>query len=552
MQITTGRKELRKISVPSHLQKAIADWVLQGTGNAVVNAGPGSGKSTLLEHITALILEQDPNAEIIDCMYNRHIAEEAIKRGMPAKTTHQMGLTSVIDSMKNRGRKAPENFVDKDKVNNILVDLVQQTWDEEKWLIGPVADIVSKLKNTLAPTDNQTIEKICERYGIETNGSLARMCDLAREALRISNDQADWVIDFDDMIYLPVKKNLPVKQYKYLLFDELQDANRVQLKFAIRSLAPGGRFIGVGDRFQSIYGFRGADPESMDRAKEAFSAIELPLSITYRCAKSHVRLLNQLFPNQPLEAFEGNKEGAIEFCSEDALIGRVQEGDLVLCRVNAALVKPCFALIRQGIKAIIRGRDIGKSLINLIEKFEVRSNGVPHLIELLKDYERIEVEKLMKAKKGSQAESLQDKVETIIAISDGCYNIGQIKIKINEVFSDKKVGVVFSTIHRAKGDEAENVSILRPDLLPHPMGCDQDWSYQQELNIIWVALSRSKNIMTFVGGLPKLPSILEEDEVVDEREEIKNKLEAKKAELAEVNQMIKEAQDVVDLLEQMD
>lgn len=514
--ISTEKKELRRIKFPSQYQLDITNWVLNGSGNAIINAGPGSGKTTLLEHLCSIILEKDPQIEMVVCMYNRHIQEAAAERGMPALTTHQMGLAAIKSWLGSQGKRIPSNFIDGDKVKKIVMDLITLTWDQEKWMIGPVCDIVSKLKNTLAPTDNDTIEKICSRFGIETNGSFLRMAELAREALRISNQNLS-TIDFDDMLYLAVKLNIPVKQYKWILFDELQDANKVQLKFTIKSLAPGGRFLGVGDRFQSIYGFRGADPESMDRAKEAFEATELPLSITYRCAKSHVRLLNKMFPDQPLEAFEGNQEGVIDFCSLETLVGKVQDGDLVLSRVNAAMVKPCFALIKQGIKAIIRGRDIGTGLINLIEKFQDKTNSVGYLIELLEDYRDKEVNKLLASNKGNQAEIIQDRVDTIVAISEGCYTIQEIIVKIKEVFSDKKMGVVFSTVHRAKGDESNNVFILRPDLMPHPMA-KAEWEVAQEKNVLWVALSRARHTMTFIGSLPSLPEPEEPIEIMSKEE----------------------------------
>ncbi len=46
----------------------------------------------------------------------------------------------------------------------------------------------------------------------------------------------------------------------------------------------------VGDKFQSVYGFRGADFQAMDNVRSTFKCESLPLSVTYRCAKNIVKL----------------------------------------------------------------------------------------------------------------------------------------------------------------------------------------------------------------------------------------------------------------------
>jgi superfamily I DNA/RNA helicase len=59
--------------------------------------------------------------------------------------------------------------------------------------------------------------------------------------------------------------------------------------------------------------------------------------------------------------------------------------------------------------------------------------------------------------------------------------------------------VWLSTIHRAKGDEAERVYILRPDLLPHPRARTPQ-QQEQEQNLRYVAFTRAKEALSFVGG----------------------------------------------------
>ena len=106
---------------------------------------------------------------------------------------------------------------------------------------------------------------------------------------------------------------------------------------------------------------------------------------------------------------------------------------------------------------------------------------------------------MIAANKNTQAQALEDKVETILALADGCDDIGCLEDKIKLIFSEKAEGVVFSSIHRAKGLEAQRVYILHPELLPHPMA-KADWEKEQEKNIEYVAITRTLDQLIYVRG----------------------------------------------------
>ena len=92
---------------------------------------------------------------------------------------------------------------------------------------------------------------------------------------------------------------------------------------------------------------------------------------------------------------------------------------------------------------------------------------------------------------------LEDKIDTIVAISDGCQNVQEVTNKISTTFSDDVEGVIFSSIHKAKGLEAKNIYLLRPELLPHPMA-KQPWEWQQEKNLSYVAMTRTLEKFSYV------------------------------------------------------
>ena len=208
-----------------------------------------------------------------------------------------------------------------------------------------------------------------------------------------------------------------------------------------------------------------------------------------------VDLVTETFPDIPLEYPDWAIDGEVQNIDEKTASNEYGESDMVLCRVNAPLVKPCFTLIREGKKATIRGRDIGKNLANLVKK--MKADNIHDLMTRLRDYRLRETSKLMDADKFGQAMVLEDKVDTVIAISDGCREVIDITNKIQTTFSDKVEGVIFSSIHKAKGLEAKNIYLLRPDLLPHPMA-RQPWEMQQEKNLQYVSYTRTLEKLSIV------------------------------------------------------
>jgi superfamily I DNA/RNA helicase len=70
---------------------------------------------------------------------------------------------------------------------------------------------------------------------------------------------------------------------------------------------------------------------------------------------------------------------------------------------------------------------------------------------------------------------------------------------IDNIFSDEKGGTIFSTVHKAKGLESNVVYIIKPDQLPLERKGQKDWEVEQEMNLKYVALTRSKDKLVFVN-----------------------------------------------------
>lgn len=484
-----------KSFTPSKYQEAIFEFVKSGEGHGVVGAVAGSGKTTT---IVEALKFTSPDDKVAFVAFNRHIAKELGKRApehVHVSTLHSLGygnIRSALDKIKVEPRKLWH------VIANVAEEVVEDygTFDILQANGQSISHLVSLCKATLREPTPENLEWIADRWSIETNGSTEIVHHLIKLVYEKSIEQTE-TIDYDDMIFFSATSIVPCEKFDFLFVDECQDLNKAQIAMALKSIADGGRIVAVGDAFQSIYGFRGADVDAIPNIIEALGATVLPLSISYRCPKSHVELAQRLVPH--IEAADWAKEGTVESISDYKFLDKVQTGDLVLCRCNAPLIEPAFSLIRRGIKAVILGRDIGKSLMNLVKKVQKRRRvySLADSLDALMEYGNQEVRKLNRLGKSMRAQSLRDRVETILALSDGCSTVAQLERKINQVFSDDAEGVTFSSVHKTKGGEADRVFILRPDLMPHPKA-KAAWERQQERNIEYVALTRSKSELYFV------------------------------------------------------
>jgi len=84
-----------------------------------------------------------------------------------------------------------------------------------------------------------------------------------------------------------------------------------------------------------------------------------------------------------------------------------------------------------------------------------------------------------------------------VVLAEECENTDQLINKIETIFSDSEAAVTFSTVHRAKGLEADSIYILKPSLIPSPYAKTEK-QLKQERNLGYISVTRSKDILTFV------------------------------------------------------
>ncbi|MFK0730814.1 MAG: UvrD-helicase domain-containing protein, partial [Gloeotrichia echinulata HAB0833] len=510
--------------VPSKYQLAIVDWILRGKGNGCCNAVAGSGKSSTLK-IVAKTLEESglKPSEIKICVFGKLNSQDLIKKfGLAWKesisTLHSAGFSLV---KKELGiRSSYDIDVSGQKYKRIAQDLdliakrgnpVGRLRGEE--IIGNDNDfltLIDLVRLTNQQPTQETIIAIAHHHEIENVWQPDLIARWIAYCLQIGEEKAikKECLDFTDQIWLPVKWKLGeakwFKPYKFVLVDECQDLNAAQLELALILAGSTGRILAVGDPRQAIMGFAGADDESYQNIVRRTKAVELPLSICYRCPRSHIELVKSIYPQIPIEPSPSAAAGTIHQINNDEVEKLVKNGDMVIGRKTAPLVTLCIKLISRGIKATVKGRDIGESLKkDLDEIAKLPGYSFQFFNETVSNYHQIKAQQYQGLDNEEQMlENLKDKLQAITIIYQSqpqARGIEDLKLYIDSLFSDENSPITLSTCHRAKGLEGDRIFIYKPEDMPMKWKNQQDWQLKQEENLLYVALTRSKSELFIVG-----------------------------------------------------
>jgi superfamily I DNA/RNA helicase len=104
--------------------------------------------------------------------------------------------------------------------------------------------------------------------------------------------------------------------------------------------------------------------------------------------------------------------------------------------------------------------------------------------------------------------ALDDRCECLRVLAAGSQSMQDLEQQIVGLFAEANPGeapkqfVTFGSIHKSKGLEANRVWILRSDLIPHPMA-KQPWEVDAEKRICYVAVTRARSELKFVGQIPR-------------------------------------------------
>lgn len=482
---------------PTPEQKRIFHFLKNRKENLLISALAGCGKTTTVVHGLKILPKESKK---IYMAFNKHIQSE-LKEKLPddvyCYTFHGLG-TSMLkrtygDSIKFDEFKVDNIIKKKSKKWNLDNEFNEKS-DIFEYL-KQIKTFVNLCRQTVT-IDKKYLPHLSNKYdiGLDDPKDHKRVFSVLEEIL---NDRKTY--DFTDMVFLPAIDN-KIWSFKYdiVVVDECQDLNTAQ-QFLLKKILKKdkitkkttGRLIGVGDYFQSIYGFTGVSDKSFQFFEKFPNTKKLPLTTTFRCGKEIVKEAQKIVPE--IQAMEDAIDGVVR---NGSVLDEPESGDFVLCRKITPLFKLFFHYLIQGKKAVIKGSDIGISLEKMIEGHKTIAQLKAHYKNVVTNYE-IDLRKrgILNPEEDNGYNIISDNVTALNFMCRLSKDINDLKSKVKKIFSDEEHGIVLSTIHKAKGLEADRVFIARPDFMPLPT--KKAWQHQQELNLKYVAITRAKKELIY-------------------------------------------------------
>lgn len=520
---------------PSPYQEKIFDFVQHGVGNCVIKACAGSGKSTTIVSAMKLVPK---SKKCLFIAFNKSIVEELTRRldgydNCVVKTIHSLGylivrrnLGSDIEIDEYKYRTYLKKHI------NELTSITEGTYMTRQMVedyIDSITMLIDYSRFNIAQSVKE-IEQVAARYDIPVSFD---ECEVALKCLKWGEENYH-TIDYTDMVWLPYELSLKPTglQFDWIFFDEAQDASQMAIELFLRCFKRGTRFASVGDSSQTINLFAGSSPEAFDYMCNYPNTTIFELPVTYRCAKKITEYANNLVPNMKYR--DDAPDGMV---IDNCHINAIKDGDMVLARSKAPLLKLYVKLLRRGINCYIKGQDIGSNLIKILENVDLDELNA----DLKKDgvfvrlYDKLfnDRNKLME-KRGLDMNdatlsmnimNMYDSINALIILSEKYNSKHELIEHIKDIFKDDSKGVCLSTIHKAKGLEAENVYILCHSMMPSKLA-HHDWEKIQERNLQYVAYTRPRNKLGFISEkeIPPSGSMLEPTAILDELKYIENKI----------------------------
>jgi superfamily I DNA/RNA helicase len=276
-------------------------------GPLLILAGAGSGKTRVITMRVAFLIAQGVNPEnILAVTFTNKAANEMRERlaGLIEKeqakkvtmcTFHALCVRILRSAIDKLGYKRNFSIYDEGDQMGLIKKIINRSAAKDEKLEPSTAkNLISKAKNNgwSAPTDEKTlIGTVFARYQVELKQLNA--------------------VDFDDLLLLAVKllsehddvRDRWRARFRYLMIDEFQDTNRLQLDLvSLLGRRPDARpnVCVVGDDDQSIYGWRGAEASNILEFESHFpEPAVIKLEQNYRSTGAILATANSLIKNNP-------------------------------------------------------------------------------------------------------------------------------------------------------------------------------------------------------------------------------------------------------------
>jgi ATP-dependent DNA helicase Rep len=352
--------------------------VLEVEHPLLVLAGAGSGKTRVITHKIAHLIEKRalPARSIIAVTFTNKAAREmrervsrllqgGASRGLVVSTFHTLGMRMLRREAGTLGYKPGFSIFDSQDSLHLVDELLRSR---------PAPFPADSLRNQISSWKNELVlpEQASGLAQSELELAAALLYGEYQRSLRAYN-----AVDFDDLILQPVlalREHDRVREHwqhrvRHLLVDEYQDTNSAQYRLVHLLVGKTTPFTAVGDDDQSIYAWRGANPQNLQRLKDDFPRLKvIKLEQNYRSAGCILKCANQLIANNP-HVFEKRLWSALGYGSPLRVIG-CRDGDHEAERVVSEILHHQFTQgTRHGEYAILyRGNHQSRSFEKVLRE----------------------------------------------------------------------------------------------------------------------------------------------------------------------------------------
>lgn len=476
--------------------------------NLLIEATAGSGKTTTLvnsliymktkypDQVLATDEQKDiynwcvanlpPEGKVGYFSFSKQIQmtlEKRILKGAKAYTFHGYGQSVLT---RRHGYQKLDNKRGANLVSEITGRPLIKSPDRAKWY--SVLKYIEKLKLEYRyPTEENMLyvrEKYADLAEIPLTNGMTEMAIKLMELMRIPNG----CIEFIDMAWLGAQY-IDRPEFDIGFVDECQDLSVLFytiVKKACKNL------VFCGDPNQAIMQFAGAHAHMFDDLRKDIPN-QKPLKITFRCPPNICKLANQIRPTAKMRTNKTTAGPELRM-ARPQLVTELTTGRLpafgtgIICRTNAPLFSTAFILLKNKVPTHMVGTDILNRLEWMAKSIKV--NTIQEFLAKLDSYE----DKLEDVSETARI-ILQDQADCLRLVASECSHVSEIIPAIKELFETTNTASVhLSSVHRAKGLEWPTVAILNPPI-PHPRGLEDPIQREQEYNLDFVGVTRTKNTL---------------------------------------------------------
>ncbi len=321
----------KQLSFLNELNMSQREAVEYCDGPSLIVAGAGSGKTRVLTYKIAYLLERQMNPwNILALTFTNKAAKEMRERisalvGIDSARRIQMGtfhsVFARILRMEASAIGYQSNFTIYDEADSrSLVKRIikEQGLDEKQYKPARVHDIISRAKNALITAEEYgRTRDFTERDKSQKIPSVFSIYSSYEAHCKQAN-----AMDFDDLLmntYVLFHSHKEIRdkyaeRFHYILIDEYQDTNSVQQAVILQLVTEKNRVCAVGDDYQSIYSFRGANINNILDFQQKFKGTKVfKLERNYRSTQLIVQAANSLMKKNrrqiPKEVYSEGERG---------------------------------------------------------------------------------------------------------------------------------------------------------------------------------------------------------------------------------------------------